>query len=88
MTTTYDAAGNRYRRELPMPNDRLPDGRIVIASCDQENGQYDVLVLNSTPGAFYSVLVLDAETLGVEAETVHPNIIPAAEDYADAIGGY
>lgn len=35
---------------LPMPNDVLPDERVVIASCDQENGQYDVLVLNPDPG--------------------------------------
>lgn len=75
-------------KELPMPNDKLADGRTVVASCDQGNRQYDLLVLNPTPGRFYSVLIVEAEDLRVVDEVVYPNIIPAAEAYSDAIGGY
>lgn len=74
------------RFECPMPNDKLDDST-VIASRDQENGQYIVLVLNQTP-EYYSVLVLSADDGNIDDVTNFGNIIPATEFYSDAIGGY
>lgn len=87
MTTTYDKSGNKYRRDLPMPGARIRDGRIVVASCDQECGEYDLLVLGPS-APFYSVLLVSAEDLSILHEETYPNIIPATESYSSAIGGY
>lgn len=73
---------------IPMPGDKLADGRTVIASNygGDDGDQYDVLVLNPTP-EFYSLLLLDAVDLAVVTESTFRNIIPAAEAYDSQIGG-
>lgn len=70
---------------LPLPNERLA-GRLVVASCDQENGQYVLLLLSTTPGAYYSVAVVNAGTRAVVDEEGHGNIVPAAEAYHQLTG--
>jgi hypothetical protein len=78
---------------LPMPNDEF-DGGTVIASCWQNDdlsygpAWYTLLLLTNQPGEFYRVVNVDAATSKITADTIFPNIIPAAEAYSEAIGGY
>lgn len=84
--------------DLPLPNDTF-DGGIVIASCwgndePQDDGTppfATLLVLDPKP-PFYRLFQIEVTDAGGwrkgDDERSHPNIIPAAEDYSDSIGGY
>lgn len=76
---------------LPMPNDKLADERIVIASCHgrdmgDEHDWNALLLLNPTPGSFYSVVQVSAIDGRILNEQVFPNIVPAAREYEEQSG--
>lgn len=79
--------------KLPMPNDTF-DGGTVVASCSQiidQEGESDeesacTLLILYPQAPFYAVLdVYEDEVLN---SVSFPNIIPAAKEYSEQIGGY
>lgn len=95
-TTTAD--GTLDYPKLPMPND-LFEGGVIVASCWQsddpghEFGVWATVLLLMPEEQFYMVMNIEpnADEAWKPKEYTsrrHPNIIPAAEDYSDTIGGY
>lgn len=86
--------------KLPSPGEPF-DGGVIIASCwgnddVQDDGTppfAEILLLMPTP-PFYRLTQIEVEdangtwVITVGTDTRHPNIIPAAEDYSNRIGGY
>lgn len=82
--------------DLPLPNNEF-DGGIVIASCwgndmPSEGTVFATLLLLMPEPPYYRVFQIEVAEGGwrvvSDTEHTHPNIIPAAEDYSDGVGGY
>ena len=88
------AAGAVTERPFPMPGDKTPDGRTVIASCpyieegDSENERtIDLLMLLNPQDPFFTVVHAYRDTGEIDRAVRTHNVVTATETYVEWGGG-